>query len=576
MAGRQLTRWLVTASIAAMTVACTEDPARPSHANIDCETSGGTSHSGNLTGEHIWTRQRSPHRLVGTVRVQNLRVAAGAVICGEPRSVLEPQQIEVAGKPDSQAIFTAAKPDSGWGGLRLFVLPRSSQIRHALVEYADQGIVSDQPLLIEDSRFRVIQGVGLAVRTATIRRVVIDSVCLQGTLGCAGICLPNLNNEMIAAAVVVEESIVRASGAVGIDVSYYAASLTLRDVRIEGSASIGLLVGSYYHRNPQLIVEQPVHITGGANRAASIDVNDLSQLVPDDAAASRLLGNAVDTIFVRNWSGTGDTLTIRRGLPVLLGSTWPCSGANVKMQPGAYLRVTGCYTIGVSVNGLRGSPAAPITIQGAGEPLDVMATADTLRIMHARLRNVKLTTRGPAVIEHVQFDSGGVVLPGTGSRLADVTINGPLPLESFFYNPDQAAVILGPGARMERTSIRDASHNGVIINGPGVFLSDCTIRRSASNGIVVKHAGARITGCNLENNRGDGVRNQSADSVDARGSWWGDPAGPLGPSGDGVTAGVNYVPFLTTPIAAPSVLSRPILQSPQRVHSVGLPDLRRR
>ena len=195
MAGRQLTRWLVTASIAAMTVACIEDPARPFDASVDCQTSGGTLHSGNLTGEHTWTRQRSPHRLVGIVRVQTLRVAPGAVICGEPRSVLEPQQIEVAGKPDSQVVFTASKPDSGWGGIRLFVLPRRSEIRHALVEYAEQAIVSDQPLVIEDSRLRATKGTGLAVRTATIRRVVVDSVCLQGALGCAGIRLPNLNNE---------------------------------------------------------------------------------------------------------------------------------------------------------------------------------------------------------------------------------------------------------------------------------------------------------------------------------------------------------------------------------------------
>jgi hypothetical protein len=42
--------------------------------------------------------------------------------------------------------------------------------------------------------------------------------------------------------------------------------------------------------------------------------------------------------------------------------------------------------------------------------------------------------------------------------------------------------------------------------------------------------------------------NVTPDTVDARDNWWGDPAGPLGPGGDGVAGNVVYEPWRSEPV----------------------------
>ncbi len=57
-----------------------------------------------------------------------------------------------------------------------------------------------------------------------------------------------------------------------------------------------------------------------------------------------------------------------------------------------------------------------------------------------------------------------------------------------------------------------------------------------------------IHACNFAANNGNGVESSLGNTVDATGNWWGDAAGPTAPAGDGVSANVNYTPFLTTPV----------------------------
>lgn len=95
---------------------------------------------------------------------------------------------------------------------------------------------------------------------------------------------------------------------------------------------------------------------------------------------------------------------------------------------------------------------------------------------------------------------------------------------------------------------------GVQLRGaPGSWsLQQCEVSGSGGHGIVVESNAGPITGCTIAGNAGSGVHSlqPGSFSVDARGNWWGDAAGPFGGAGDGVSPGVDY----TGPLGAPSAL----------------------
>jgi hypothetical protein len=86
-------------------------------------------------------------------------------------------------------------------------------------------------------------------------------------------------------------------------------------------------------------------------------------------------------------------------------------------------------------------------------------------------------------------------------------------------------------------------------------LSQCEISGSAGDGLVVVQGPLPVSigGCNLRDNGGVGIRNLTTGGflqVAAQGNWWGDPAGPGGPTGDGVSGDVDAA----SPLAAPVTL----------------------
>ena len=83
-----------------------------------------------------------------------------------------------------------------------------------------------------------------------------------------------------------------------------------------------------------------------------------------------------------------------------------------------------------------------------------------------------------------------------------------------------------------------------------VEISACEVSGNASHGILVQALGppgATVTGCNLTGNGGEGIHFEGTGTVAATGNWWGDPAGPAGPAGDGASPGVDG----SSPLAAP-------------------------
>lgn len=98
---------------------------------------------------------------------------------------------------------------------------------------------------------------------------------------------------------------------------------------------------------------------------------------------------------------------------------------------------------------------------------------------------------------------------------------------------------------------------GVFVDADSVTLRNCEVRDNGSTTAhhgITSHSNGTITrlvvnNCNLINNAGFGVNNGSLTNaaylIDATNNWWGDPAGPTGTSGDGVSANVNTTPVCT-------------------------------
>lgn len=110
-----------------------------------------------------------------------------------------------------------------------------------------------------------------------------------------------------------------------------------------------------------------------------------------------------------------------------------------------------------------------------------------------------------------------------------------------------AAVSLEAGT-IQNTTIRGSGGVGVSIRARfrSANVDSCTVIGSGKDGVSVDPATATplsITHCNLESNAGLGIGNYSNITVDARDNWWGDPAGPFGAAGDGVSNKVTYLPF---------------------------------
>jgi hypothetical protein len=135
----------------------------------------------------------------------------------------------------------------------------------------------------------------------------------------------------------------------------------------------------------------------------------------------------------------------------------------------------------------------------------------------------------------------GVRLGSPGARFTHSVID----------SAGSTGVVLGHDqATVEHTLIRGAAGRGLYVGVDSVAINYVEVTGSGAEGIYVPDPdGVTINNCNLIDNTDVGVHNNSSSvTLDATNNWWGDSGGPTGTNGDGVSALVNYTPYLTAPV----------------------------
>jgi hypothetical protein len=378
--------------------------------------------------------------------------------------------------------------------------------------------------------------------------------------------------------VTIEGTTVRRGLGTGVNVT--GAGTRMLTVRIEGSGGIGLEASAGFAQT------SGVRVVGSGSYPVRATIQGVAGLVQDS-----LLGNGRDTVIITGGTLVGAAATVQAALPWrVTANVTVDAGAVLRTEPGARLVVVGgSRTSSGTQPGLiafanggrleaRGTAAQPVvftvhdttqTWQGlrfTGTPPDTSYLTNA-RVEHAGgheccypshaavdVRSPHAVVMDSAVIRRSTY--GAVSLQAAGSRLSrslvDTTHTG------YSGASVLPAVTLGADTKLEGTTVRRSVARGVHLAASNVGIMTCEVAASASDGVyLATGTGVTINNCNLVNNAGLGVNNVSGTLIDATNNWWGDAAGPTGPSGDGVSANVTYIPFLTSPVTLPGPFSAP-------------------
>ena len=485
----------------------------------------GTLHHGSQE-EEIWRAVDNPHILLDTVRIARLSIEPGAVVCGLPNSALAigygrsgASVLNANGTAERPILFTAADTSKTWAGITTYVV---GAIRHAVIESATRVIVPSGGFVLEDSRLRGADLVACAqghfAATVFVYRNVFES---------SNVCLTKGRYE---------DNVVR-RGSVTIWGDRGAPTLEINGGRIEDSPGVGLIAQHFTAAHlPTVSSTRPMRIVGAASYPIDVTLEIFREIWPTREAQDSLLGNAKDTLSL--WGNGGDDvvvkpLSLRRDLPwdVYYRGDAPISGASISqlaIEPGASLTLRTRLTAHGSVTA-PGTSANPIRIR------DVTTN---------NLGGLMLTDTGSSVLSHVNF-TGFMI----GSEEANTVALDHLDSNGWIQ-------LASPGSSISDSRVHDVGFNQFGA-GPGaihirasnvqVLRSDVLNNRRDGIQISPEVAGSvEIHETNLVNNE-FGVRNFALFRVDARRNWWGDPAGPDGPAGDGVSGNVDASEHLTAP-----------------------------
>ncbi len=247
------------------------------------------------------------------------------------------------------------------------------------------------------------------------------------------------------------------------------------------------------------------------------------------------------------------SLTIEAGTLVCFGpgASIVAAGAVEQRPGGGFQPATGGVLIA------QGTEDEPIVFT-ASNPLSrwagitVTEMGSGSRISHAVVEHATIGVLGSGAvdIDHVTFRQ---ILQtaitysyyNVDSRIGDTVVDS----AGLDGSP---AVVMG-GGTLERTTIKNSGGTGLTATAryAHIRIQDCSIQGNAGDGVYVTFRTVTelpIHNCNLEDNQGLGVNNASTLVVDATRNWWGDPTGPLGFYGDGVSDGVDYSSHQTEPV----------------------------
>ena len=509
------------------------EPPRVHHTS--CDDAPGVTHSGSLGNAH-WRAADGPHRLNGAVTFQMLEVEAGTLVCGAPGGSLTGRQLSAIGTAEAPITFAAEDPSQPWAGLVLAAGDYSSPVSR-----------------LEHVVIRDVGGRGLDAQEAVVRNARIENACAVSS-PCSAVWASGYG------AVVLEDVVVDGSGGAGISAGSRS-GLQLDGVRIRNSAGIGLDIGPY--SDPSRAVTLSVtglRIVGGLSYPARVQSIDLDALAYGRAVVDSLLGNARDTLLVIASDDGPDSVTIYRDLPWRVErSLWgnpPTVGIpSLRLEPGAMLTFDHAEIVWqLSDLEARGTATEPITIRGGNlfwRP-GAEAATDTIRLAHVLLEDMAVgrgwLSPGSATLEmdsivasDTYFDLAG----GTSSIRTAALTNSQIRIRQPGVELEDLAMAF-PG-----DVLPGAGTSALHVESGSVALAGCDIRGAPADAVLVSAAAdedTSITGCNLVDNAGFGVNNLSAFTVDAAGNWWGDPAGPDGPDGDGVSGDVVVEPVRTEPV----------------------------
>lgn len=547
------------------------DPAGPKRTADSSCGAPGILHDEDID-DAVWRPVDGPHYLARTLSVTGtLTIDAGSLVCGAPGAELRLASdgvLEARGSVDEPIVFTAADSTRPWEGI---TSEENSQrvaltLVNARIEHAHVGVLVafDSRLTIDGAVIRKIQGPAVdlgANSDGALAHVVVEDACLDsrvrpGQPGCEAAVVQRSTTTLSLLDVHI-----RRSGGDGL-AAFLARSLRLRDVRIEESAGFGLYISPYKDRSADLTDAASVRITGGGSYPAAMPgkfAHAFFRAIPPDS----LLGNAVDTLIVYN-DIPGGRVTASLPWELHAFDTGGNSIDSLTIEPGGHLRIAhppDNDQLLVSFVGsliAQGTPAAPITITSATRRRVVLGgtSGDTTRIGHAHLENLWITVSDPHVLQledalvtggHIRLDA-----PGSTIRRSTILAAGDLVYDATTGDlvPSGGAVtIAGAGTVLEDTRIIDATNHGLLVVAPDVRVDRCEITGAAADGVQVNEpaVGFRILQSNLFGNAGLGLGNGTDSAADARSNWWGDPAGPHGPDGDGIGGPVDFEPWLTAP-----------------------------
>lgn len=263
-----------------------------------------------------------------------------------------------------------------------------------------------------------------------------------------------------------------------------------------------------------------------------------------------LLGNPNDTLSLYNVSTQPvDSINIRRDLPWRLLSLVPTlTVRKLTMEAGASLDVANVLLdITTGIN-LAGTPTLPITLKStstacwSSSPCSIgFSGTATSRLSNVVITNAMLNSSGSHVLHLDQVRANAAITLGSiGSSITNAVIED---VRVTSVGPNGALFLRASAVRAQNVMVRRTASPlaGVLIEGSNVEVLTCDVTDNVGDGIrILSGSGIQIHDCNLERNTGAGVNNQGTFLVDARRNWWGDPAGALGPNGDGVMGVVDH------------------------------------